>query len=492
MYKNFCKIGIALLLFLTPLSTSSVERIITLKTQDGWVPFREANHITLKKGYRGENDIVLKDTQYTKDGETDLIMHFNTPHFPLEEGYYSIKYFSGWITTDKSKLGEGSGYFRNGSMTLTIEQDSMFSAGTLWGDFSIEFWLYPMTLSDGEQILHWQGYKFEKGNVIPQEIDCTIQSNRLKWSFKNIFSSFSDNKNISLTGINDLIPKKWSHHLLRFDSETGLLEYGINNIPAAITYTTETSHEGGNIYLPQIGISPEKEINLFFHYTGFIDEVRIKKEVVDKPNLNKYSMPYGHVVTESIDTGGYNSKLLSVETVQNTPDNTSVKYFYRISDVLPISSEWTHINTGEAIQNNNTGRFIEIMIYLYPNGEGEISPEVSQIQIVYEPDLPPPPPTNLRAKPKDSSVVLSWRKVIDPDVKGYLVYYGTESGQYFGSESGQGPSPIDVGNTDTIEIQGLENGRVYYFAVSAYGQSIIRRTNAPLSIEVSARPINDP
>ena len=63
---------------------------------------------------------------------------------------------------------------------------------------------------------------------------------------------------------------------------------------------------------------------------------------------------------------------------------------------------------------------------------------------------------------------LEWAPVQDPDIGGYLVYYGDRSGRYFGTGSEQGASPVDVGSATSITLSGLENGTLYFFAVRAY------------------------
>jgi hypothetical protein len=57
-------------------------------------------------------------------------------------------------------------------------------------------------------------------------------------------------------------------------------------------------------------------------------------------------------------------------------------------------------------------------------------------------------------------VTLEWDPVRHPDVAGYMVYYGTFSGDY--DES------VDVGNWTSVTIEGLEEDETYYFSVTAY------------------------
>jgi hypothetical protein len=127
------------------------------------------------------------------------------------------------------------------------------------------------------------------------------------------------------------------------------------------------------------------------------------------------------------------------------------------------------------------------MAELFPDGRRTQAPTLSSIRIVYEPHLPPLAPVTLVAAPGNGKVSLSWRRVDDPEVKGYEVYYGTSPGSYFGEGAAQGASPLDAGNVTTMEITGLENGSLYYFSVCAYSGTDPRQRSA-FSAEVGARP----
>jgi hypothetical protein len=85
-------------------------------------------------------------------------------------------------------------------------------------------------------------------------------------------------------------------------------------------------------------------------------------------------------------------------------------------------------------------------------------------------------------------VEISWSASADRSAEGYLVYYGTGSGDYFGTVSRAGPSPINAGKRTSIRVEGLENGVLYYFAVSAYDASGPGH-GGEFSREVMARPL---
>jgi len=60
-----------------------------------------------------------------------------------------------------------------------------------------------------------------------------------------------------------------------------------------------------------------------------------------------------------------------------------------------------------------------------------------------------------------TTTTLTWDAVADPDVAGYRVYVGTDSGTY-------AHPAVSVGDTVSYEATGLKQQTTYYFAVTAY------------------------
>jgi hypothetical protein len=69
-----------------------------------------------------------------------------------------------------------------------------------------------------------------------------------------------------------------------------------------------------------------------------------------------------------------------------------------------------------------------------------------------------------------SEVTLAWDPNTEPELAGYKVYYKTKSSgpPYNGTGPPEGDSPIDVGNVTEFTLDGLSNGVIYFFAVTAY------------------------
>ncbi len=73
-----------------------------------------------------------------------------------------------------------------------------------------------------------------------------------------------------------------------------------------------------------------------------------------------------------------------------------------------------------------------------------------------------------------AQVTLAWDASTSPDVGGYIVYYGNESGSY--------SNTIDAGNVTSCIVANLQDGTPYYFVVTAYDHS---RRESDYSSEVS-------
>src|SRR5262245_34812863 len=62
-----------------------------------------------------------------------------------------------------------------------------------------------------------------------------------------------------------------------------------------------------------------------------------------------------------------------------------------------------------------------------------------------------------------ATLTLGWDPSSGPDVVGYIIYWGTQSGAYSNS--------LDVGNRTQQEIGGLADNTTYYFVVKAYNSA---------------------
>ncbi|MDR3146250.1 MAG: hypothetical protein LBU21_08225 [Treponema sp.] len=415
--------------------------------------------------------------------------------------------------------GNGSGEIQailqdSGPLTITPEApDALLSADRNIRDFSLEFWLYPLNMETGEQILTWSSSRRIGRDHRTQRIRCEAAGSRLRWSFEEFFAAPDGNRALTVTlkGTAFITPRTWSHHLVRFDADTGLLEYLVNGALEDIRHVTPSGGEGDEVYTPRIG--HEGVLVLGEQFRGLMDELMLYGAYIETPLLQKYPGGGGRIETRLLDLGEGNSEILRVEAYGGRAslgarrsggitrneyagtgnlsfsDNSTLRFFIRTGETPRLSgSGWIPVEPGTALSGKLRGRFVQLAVQFYPSGDGETAPYLEELRIVYRPDLPPVPPSMVTAIARDGAVDLSWKGSPDPDTTGYLVYYGLSRGEYFGAAAVQGASPINAGNRTSLRITGLQNGVLYYFAVSAYDR-MDPLHGGEFSREVSARPL---
>jgi hypothetical protein len=471
------------------------------------------------------------------DSTPDLSLSFDekTPaSFRDSAGRYRLTVSPALEAVDQrfSRAGNGAALFSGIPAAggtggpLIIEPQSrkaLFAPGSRMRDFTLEFWLYPLNMENGERILSWISSRQVPAAQNPaggagqtrhvfQRIQCVAVKNRLQWSFADFFASpdGADHLDISVAGTSPVVPKSWSHHLIRFDSITGMLEYLVNGKTEAIEYASATGREGGEVYTPIAGDGGSFTLGRFM---GIMDEFKIHGAWIANPAVQKYPLRGGRVETRAIDLGEGNSGVLKVEAAGGRTsmngarinsefrengrfrfaDDSELQFFIRTAE-NPYNwdgAEWRNFTPGEELAGIR-GRYVQIAADFYPSADNETSPYLETLRITYLPDEPPPPPASLVAAAVDGGVRLRWKNSPDTDTAGYLVYYGSGRDDYFGAEAVQGASPIDAGKQNTILIDGLANGTLYYFRVAAYDR---RNTGGAsfhageFSREVSARPL---
>ena len=459
-----------------------------------------------------------------KESYLDMSVSFDereTGLFRDTIGMYRVRSPYGSERVDRTMARSGSGAVLFGRMdgNVTIEAQSrnaLFAQDKRMGDFSIEFWLYPYSMENGEKIFSWASSIPVNNNTSMQRIQCIAVRNRINWSFVNFFadpgfgmSGSSSFINIELTGNTPIIPKTWSHHLIRFDSVTGMIEYLVNGKSENITYATKTRRENSEVYTPVTG--KNGSFLLGETYTGLMDELKIHKAFIGRSSVQKYYS--GRMETGPIDLGdeassvvrldvkggrtGVNRNSVINEFRENGrflfSDDTEINFFIRSGNNpwLLNSKTWKVFTPGSDLKNIQ-GRFVQIAADFYSSADGESSPYLERINIVYLPGEPPLPPRNVIAVAVDGGVQLRWRHSPDSNTEGYLVYYSSVRGELFGEDAASGRSPIDVGMNNNILIDGLQNGTLYYFRVAGYNRlegSSTRYHIGEFSAEATARPL---
>ena len=519
------------------------ERTIILGSDSSWQAMERRHGVTEAPRIRPHPVLVLAGNT-GDDAFLDLSLSFNETRperFADSQGRYDVSASPALRAAPAqwSRSGTGAALF-TGTGAATEEplvirprpdsrlwsRQALFAPGSHIQDFSIEFWLYPQVIENGAQIASWISYKPNgQGAYTFQRIQCVIVRNRIQWTFGDFFSSPDGQDHLSLTLSGPpLFPRTWSHHLIRFDSSIGLLEYWVDGDLEAAAFATASGRESGEVYTPVIGENGRWVLGA--HFSGMMDVFRVHGRHLENLPLARYHSQGGRVESHTLDLGRVNSRLIRVESsggrttgitgsarneyvgnrALNFADHSAIYLFVRVSNELYRwdDSPWIPVRSGAELPPALRGRFVQVAAEFFPSLDGQTSPYLSELRVIYHAAEPPPPPTQLVAVARDGYVELSWRASPSREIGGYLVYFGTSPGEYFGDhailDNMVWTSPIDVGNRTQVRIEGLTNGTLYFFAVAAYNRSLglgdEGRLAAPqpgeFSREVVARPLPRP
>jgi len=481
--------------FLITNSLFSLNSEIVIDGSSDWSKIETQKNIDIYPGEGSYTNLGLKSTGYIVDKFTDLLLHFDNSNIIDESSHYKI------ITNIKStgqtkKIGQGSGVFRgkDNSITLYPESGSIFSGGDILDNFSLEFWLNPSAYSENPVIISYQGsVRNIEGDLVPQELSCSIKDRRLIWKLKNIFYRDGDETEIVLTSLLPIIPESWHHHLLRFNGNTGVIEYLVDGNLEDVKYASKTEAEDGSIFYPLLSVNKNSKLSIGKDYIGYMDELRISKAFIQSPILNRYQGISGILQSQIIDFGRSDSILKKISIDSEIPEDSAIFFYYNLSNNLEDlidNNNWINFLPSELLLSENKGRYFSFKMELQTNSNQQQTPLISKVIISYQENTPPIAPILLKASGIDSSITLSWQELSEHDIEGYLIYYGSKTGVYFGSEALEGESPLVIkGKKNTkITIHGLNNSQLYHFSIAAYDGAGIDYPGE-LSEEISSRSV---
>ncbi len=474
---------------------------IILGGKAGWPEFQTSENLTKGKGRFGYECVEVATNSFVFDDYTDLLINFENPENPIAAGNYTV-IKNNLKLSDQTILDKKAGLSRNiGGFSIKGNPGSLFGSEGLYGSFAIEFWLCPSIAENGETVFNWETSKNVNNRLIYQIINGSFTNGHLEWTLSNIFDTFGTSipDDIVLKGTSTIIPDKWTYHVLSFDCETGILEYVVNGITEDLKYVTTNGREDGEVALVILG--EPSEVEICSEYTGTIDDIRILRrpysppdyqsaEVAGKVGHVMYMPSGGKFVTQPIMVS--NGSVLNCLTAEmSVPSQTAVCFYVRSGDNYYGWTEdypvWKPVESGEEI-DGVAGLYFQVAAELFPDGGGDTSPSITTISLDFS-ELPEPlPPFIVKAEAGNGSVTVSWNYSVDDTAGGYYLYYGSRPGEYLGRFAVEGESPINVGNVTSYTITGLDNGKIYYFAVAAWSV-YDDRVIGNLSKEVFARPL---
>lgn len=500
MFRAFFTTAIALLL-LAPAEaqTPGSASVLRFGREAGWKDFPLLSGTGFQKAKDGTTDLVLAASEYTADEDTDLLVHFND-RVRDDAVRYRIAAEPSPVQRGFAALGGGSAVFRGETpVVLQATGEALFAAGRGWGDFTVEFWLYPSRADDGETVVEWQGGRTSSGTFETQGLRASFENSRLVWTFQNLFAGSPAQPALTLTvkGTSVLVPKQWHHHLLRYQAATGLLEYLIDGKTEGLVHATPSGTEDGRPYGLVIGPRTKGELILGGRYQGALDELRISRIWVDQPQPDRFLADFaarGTAVSRILDLRFPGSTVDSVQVRASSPGDTGVIWSYRMADTIryqwtfggdtakslaaPEAEEdsWIRFTPGQDLSRKAAGRYLQIRIDLLPSGTGTDTPRVNEITVNTRPSPPPPAPSGLELIPGDGRITVRWRPVLQGNPDGYYVFVSPRPGS--------ATRPLDAGKVTEFVLDGLANDQIYYVSVAAYRSSAV----GPLTREAAARP----
>ncbi|AFG38687.1 LamG-like jellyroll fold domain-containing protein [Spirochaeta africana] len=435
--------------------------------------------------------LELMQPRIQPDAHTQLLLRFDSLPLVDESGRFAVERGLEHLSRSEFRHGGAAGAFQGEPVILSNQGADLFTPGSHSHGFTISFWLYSPRLQDGEEVLHWQGMHRSGERNLLQELRISVRNRRLQISFDNMFLSDElEPVSVELAGYQGLLPRRWSHHLVRYSAENGLLEYLVDGVLHDLAWVTAAGREDGGGFPLMIGELSGRRVQVGRRFVGLLDDLYISQQSTQESPPSTAGRTPGYAVTAPIDLGDSRRRLEQIQAETETPGDTAVRVQYRAGHRLrtdgEIDAAWQELPGDGRIPGQPAARFVQLRFDLLPDGEGR-SPSVRQAVVRHRPMPPPIPPAGVRAETEAGNIQVEWNRVYDETVGGYLVYYGTEPGGYFGTGADAGDSPVDVGLDTRVVLAGLEPDVLYYITVVSYDRND-QGLESGFSREVRVRP----
>ncbi len=440
------------LLFLLFCSFTITEVEISEGVKLKWQNIYKVENLS-KVLYKNTYGYKLDENEYKNDKDTDLILHFNNAYRENINiiGNYSLADISYIPNFKEKKLGEASANFslQHHKIALTPQKGSVFYSDSSLDSYTIDFWVYPQSLYEGNTIFSFYGptYIKEYDKIDYSGIKLLYTTNSVVLQFANIYRIGNQPITFDVKTNLDLEIGKWQHVAITYNKTTGKLTILKNGNKRRIVWLTDTSNENGTLLNPYISKYIKHNLVIGESFFGNIDEFHISKKFKEKYDSRKYVDLKGVVLSKVIDMEYYGSIFKDFKIKGNKSNKTELIGFVRSSETIFNSDtddiEWIEISKA----GNLKGRYIQWKIFLLDSYSGQYSPVLYDFIYNYIPNYPPTKPEGIRYKlVDDGKVKIEWKKNVETDIKGYLVYYGPKSHYYISEDAKEGISPIFTKN----------------------------------------------
>ncbi|GAB6089178.1 LamG-like jellyroll fold domain-containing protein [Spirochaeta dissipatitropha] len=460
---------VSILLAIIPIfSLNALNQQLRIGGERGWGEFYAQESVT-RVNLSGAEYLVLESPKIQPGPATQLLLRFDELPSRDLSGGFRVQQDLHQLSTAEFKVGSAAGVFRGEPMLLQADQAVLFQPGMHFEGFTISFYLYAPLLREGEEIISWQGIDHRSNQR--QQFKVSVQDRRLEFVWQNLFMDEGRQlQTFRLRSHDGLLPGRWSHHFVSYDPEDGRLAYYVDGQISDVSYVTGNRNGSGSPLPMYVGNGSSAVLQIGAGLEALIDELHISSVPMELPSLRRYSDSVGRVLLAPYQFESPRTKLRSFSYEHANQGDTDVRVLIRSGTQLDsrgnVIGEWVDSDLPDAIQRLDPARFVQLMVEVLPDGVGSNSPLLRHVDISYQ-ELPPPiPPSNVRLIPGRESLRVEWSRVHDPLVGGYLVFFGTEPGRYFGT--GDRNSPIDAGDTNSLEIGGLKPDTLYYVTVMSY------------------------
>jgi hypothetical protein len=163
---------------------------VVLGGKAGWPEFQSSQNVTTGKGRYGYECIQLETNSFVSDRDTDLLIDFEEPRNIISDGDYKILR-NNLASTNQTKNEKLAGLSRNmGGLSVMGNPGTFFGSEGLLGSFSIEFWLCPSLVENGEVLFNWESSKNVDGTLFYQQLLGVFDRGHFSWFFSNFFDGY--------------------------------------------------------------------------------------------------------------------------------------------------------------------------------------------------------------------------------------------------------------------------------------------------------------
>ncbi len=475
------------------LTTAISGKTLIVDAREGFNSFVTKNVAKFRER-DGSVGIRLRENRYRVSSGDEMLLRFENGVVRDVTGHYGV--FS-----DNSIKVAGSGHFGRVApaffmpsqmIVLNSAYGRMFSNSKDIGSFKIDFWVLPYSNYNGEEIFSkWGNFLDNQGVIKSGGIKCHFNRGRIEWDFKNFFrDDINKYRRIKITTRDRVLVKKWTHVSLSYSHFSGKMIIRINGEEQAVRWVT-TGGMAGSPLIPAFHENMVSKIVVGKTFHGRLDELRVVSDPNKVLRINRYDLKVGQVCSDVFDLGDTHATLKKIRWLGSVKAGSAIFMEYRFSDKIFAKDfknpKWIRIKNGETAFKKTEGQFLQLRFRLLGAQKGKVSPVLSSIKIDYESNTNPLAPTGLQVVSGNNKVKLRWIPNTDK-IDGYLVYFGTSNGEYLHPNS---PVRIPATNIDlnnpAFVIYGLENDRLYYFAVKSY-RTNSKENRSTFSKQVFVRP----